>query len=162
MVMDYIDGKILCFWTLSIVLFLPKTLSCFYLKTQRFGDWILCPSSMKPTQLGSFDRASPHLQRKDVFHLLRPPNRLLGYTQPLNQWVLGHLPWGKSVGTWSWSLTFFYCRGYERLEIYLHSLISMHAWRRAQLSTGKIVHLNFYQFVKTVCVGLSWETGSNG
>jgi hypothetical protein len=26
---------------------LSKTLSCFYLKTQHFGDWILFPSSGK-------------------------------------------------------------------------------------------------------------------
>jgi hypothetical protein len=31
--------QLLCFWTLSIVLFL--------FKTQRFGDWILSPSSGK-------------------------------------------------------------------------------------------------------------------
>jgi hypothetical protein len=31
--------QILCFWTLSIALFL--------FKTQRFGDWILSPSSGK-------------------------------------------------------------------------------------------------------------------
>jgi hypothetical protein len=37
--------QILRFWTLSIVLSLFKMLSCFSFKTQRFGDWILSPSS---------------------------------------------------------------------------------------------------------------------
>jgi hypothetical protein len=31
----------LYFWTISIVLFLSKTFSCFCLETQHFGDWIL-------------------------------------------------------------------------------------------------------------------------
>jgi hypothetical protein len=30
--------KLLCFWTLFIVLFLSETPSCLYFKTQRFGD----------------------------------------------------------------------------------------------------------------------------
>jgi hypothetical protein len=46
--------QLLCFWALAIVLFL--------LKTQRFGDWILSPSSGGTYQLGSIDRANPYLQ----------------------------------------------------------------------------------------------------
>jgi hypothetical protein len=38
--------RVLCFWTLSIVLFLSKTPSCFFYK-QRFGDWIMSLSSVK-------------------------------------------------------------------------------------------------------------------
>jgi hypothetical protein len=38
-------AQILCFWTLSIVLSSSKTPSCLFFKTQRFGDWILSPSS---------------------------------------------------------------------------------------------------------------------
>jgi hypothetical protein len=44
--------QILCFWTLSIVLFFFKTPSCFYLKTQHFGDWILSQSSDKTYSVG--------------------------------------------------------------------------------------------------------------
>jgi hypothetical protein len=36
--------KLLCFWTLSSVLFLFKTV-LFFVRAQRFGDWILSPSS---------------------------------------------------------------------------------------------------------------------
>jgi hypothetical protein len=40
----------------------PSSYIFFYLR-QRFGDWILPPSSSKrPTQLGPVDRASPHLR----------------------------------------------------------------------------------------------------
>jgi hypothetical protein len=46
------------FWTLSIILFLSKTLSCLYFKTQRFGDWILSPeigtSSINWAQMSEF------------------------------------------------------------------------------------------------------------
>jgi hypothetical protein len=46
--------QLLCFWTLSIALFL--------FKTQRFGVWILSTFSGEPTQLGPIDRASIHLR----------------------------------------------------------------------------------------------------
>jgi hypothetical protein len=36
--------QILCFCTLSIVMFLCKTLFCLYFKTKLFEDWILSPS----------------------------------------------------------------------------------------------------------------------
>jgi hypothetical protein len=45
-------GQILCFCTLSIVLFLPKTPSCLYFKIQSFGDWIMYPSSGKTYSFG--------------------------------------------------------------------------------------------------------------
>jgi hypothetical protein len=45
--------QILCFWTLCIVLFLSKTPSCLCLRTQRFGDWILSPSSGNTYSAGS-------------------------------------------------------------------------------------------------------------
>jgi hypothetical protein len=45
--------RLLCFWALSMVMFLFKT-------HRHFGDWILSPSSgKKPTDLGPIDRASP-------------------------------------------------------------------------------------------------------
>jgi hypothetical protein len=44
--------QILFFWTLSNVLFISKTPSRFYLKTQRFADWILSPSSGKTYSVG--------------------------------------------------------------------------------------------------------------
>jgi hypothetical protein len=37
-------------------------LSCPFFKNQRFGDWILSPSSGKTTQLDPIDRASPYLR----------------------------------------------------------------------------------------------------
>jgi hypothetical protein len=45
-------ASILRFWTLSIILFLSKTPSCLYFKTQHFGDWILSPSSGKTYSVG--------------------------------------------------------------------------------------------------------------
>lgn len=39
------NTNIICFWTLSIILLLSKTLFCLHFKTLRFWDWILCPSS---------------------------------------------------------------------------------------------------------------------
>jgi hypothetical protein len=45
--------QILRIWTLSIVLSLPKTLAYLFFKTQRFGDWILSPSSGKTYAVGS-------------------------------------------------------------------------------------------------------------
>jgi hypothetical protein len=41
-------------------------LYCFFQKTQRFRDWILSPSSGKPSQLGPIDRASPYLRTLKV------------------------------------------------------------------------------------------------
>jgi hypothetical protein len=35
--------QIFRFWTLCIVLSSFKTPTSLYFKTQRFGDWILCP-----------------------------------------------------------------------------------------------------------------------
>jgi hypothetical protein len=49
--------QILCFWTLSIILFLSKTSSCLYFKTH-FGHWIVSPSSGKTYSDG------PNLRRK--------------------------------------------------------------------------------------------------
>jgi hypothetical protein len=43
---------ILGFLTLSIVLSLSKTSSCLSFKTERFGDWILSPSSRKAYSVG--------------------------------------------------------------------------------------------------------------
>jgi hypothetical protein len=48
----FLFPQILCFWTLSIVLFLSKTLSCLYFKTQHFRDWILPLPSGKTYSLG--------------------------------------------------------------------------------------------------------------
>jgi hypothetical protein len=45
--------QILHFWTLSIVLSLSKLSFCLSFKTQRFGDWILSPSSGKTYLVGS-------------------------------------------------------------------------------------------------------------
>jgi hypothetical protein len=45
--------QILRFWTLPMVLFLSKRHSCLSFKTQRFGDWILSPSSSKTYSVGS-------------------------------------------------------------------------------------------------------------
>jgi hypothetical protein len=39
-------------WTLSVVLFLSKAPSLLCFKTQRFGDWILSPSSSKTYSVG--------------------------------------------------------------------------------------------------------------
>jgi hypothetical protein len=45
--------QILCFWTFSIVLSLSKNAVAFIFKTQqRFGDWILFPSSGKTYSVG--------------------------------------------------------------------------------------------------------------
>jgi hypothetical protein len=44
--------EILCFWTLSIALFLSKSPFSSHFKTQRFGDWILSPSSGKTYSVG--------------------------------------------------------------------------------------------------------------
>jgi hypothetical protein len=44
--------QVLYFWTSPFVQFLSKTPSCFYLKTQCFGDWILSPSSGKTYSVG--------------------------------------------------------------------------------------------------------------
>jgi hypothetical protein len=44
--------QILCFWTLSIILSLSKTLPVYFSK-QRFGDWILSPSSGKTYSVGT-------------------------------------------------------------------------------------------------------------
>jgi hypothetical protein len=52
----YIYGtteQILRSWTISIVLSLSNMTSCFSFKTQRFGDWILSPSSGKTYSVGS-------------------------------------------------------------------------------------------------------------
>jgi hypothetical protein len=43
--------QILCFWTVSIVLSSSKKPSCLFFRTQRFGDWILSPSSGKTYSL---------------------------------------------------------------------------------------------------------------
>jgi hypothetical protein len=42
------------------VYYLP---SCLFFETQRFGDWILSPSSGKITQFGPIDGASPYLRK---------------------------------------------------------------------------------------------------
>jgi hypothetical protein len=42
-----------------------KISSCLYFKTKRLGDWILSPSSGKPIQLGSIDRASLYFRTGD-------------------------------------------------------------------------------------------------
>jgi hypothetical protein len=42
----------LYFWTISIVLFLSKTPFSLCFQTQRFGDWILFPSSAKTYLVG--------------------------------------------------------------------------------------------------------------
>jgi hypothetical protein len=45
--------QILCFWTLSIVTALSKKhRPAYFFKTQRFGDWILSPSSGKTHSAG--------------------------------------------------------------------------------------------------------------
>jgi hypothetical protein len=41
------------FWTLSIVLSLSKNRPVYFFKAQRFGDWILSPSSGKTYSVGS-------------------------------------------------------------------------------------------------------------
>jgi hypothetical protein len=45
--------QILRFWTLSIVWPLSKTPFYLFIKTQRFRDWILSPSSGKTYSVGS-------------------------------------------------------------------------------------------------------------
>jgi hypothetical protein len=45
------EVQMLRFWTSSIVLSLSKTPSCIFSRTQRFGDWILSPSSGKKRTL---------------------------------------------------------------------------------------------------------------
>jgi hypothetical protein len=54
--------QILRFWTLSIVLFISKTSSCLYFKTQCFGDWLYLCLQVKPTQFGPLDRVSLYLR----------------------------------------------------------------------------------------------------
>jgi hypothetical protein len=44
--------QVLCFWTLSIVLSLSKTLYCLFCKTKRFGYCILSLSSGKTYSVG--------------------------------------------------------------------------------------------------------------
>jgi len=51
----------------------------------------------------------------------------LGPTQHPIQWVVGgSYSGGKATGVWSWSRTSTYFRGYERMELYLHSPIRLH------------------------------------
>jgi hypothetical protein len=45
--------QILRFWTISNVLSLFKSSSCLSFKIQRFGNWILSPSSGKTYSVGS-------------------------------------------------------------------------------------------------------------
>jgi hypothetical protein len=47
---DSTSVQILCFWTLSVVLFLSKTPPCLYFKTQRFGCLFCLLLQVKPTQ----------------------------------------------------------------------------------------------------------------
>jgi hypothetical protein len=42
-------------------MFLSKMSSCLHFKTQRFGDWILSPSSGKTYSVGSNRASPPHV-----------------------------------------------------------------------------------------------------
>jgi hypothetical protein len=35
--------------------------------------------------------------------------------------AMGAFPGGKAAGAWGWPLTSIWCRGQERMELYLHS-----------------------------------------
>jgi hypothetical protein len=49
--------QILCFWTVSIILFLPKTPSCFHLKNNVSEPAFCLHLQVKPTQLDPIDTA---------------------------------------------------------------------------------------------------------
>jgi hypothetical protein len=53
--------QILCFWTLSIILFLSKSPSCFYLKTYVSETGFCLHLQVKPIQLVPIHRANPYL-----------------------------------------------------------------------------------------------------
>ena len=55
---------------------------------------------------------------RDFPHLSRP---VLGPTQPPVQWVPGLSRGLRAAGAWRWPLTPFWCRGHERVELYLYS-----------------------------------------
>jgi hypothetical protein len=58
----YIAVQILFFWTLFIVLFLSKSLTCF-IKNYNISETGFCLRlQVKPTQLGPIDIASPYLR----------------------------------------------------------------------------------------------------
>jgi hypothetical protein len=67
--------QILCFWTLSIVLFLSKTPSYFYLKTQRFEDWSLTPSSGKTYSVGLYRTGPNELVLPEDGNRIESPKR---------------------------------------------------------------------------------------
>jgi hypothetical protein len=52
------------------------------------------------------------------FPLLSGP--ALGSNQPPVQWVPGLSRGQRAVGAWRWPLVPFYCRGHERVELYLY------------------------------------------
>jgi len=77
-------------------------------------------------------------------YLLTPETRpALGPTQPPIQWVPGASSLGdKACGAWSWPLTFIQCRGYERVELYIHPPIRFHGVVQDTRTT--LLYLYFY------------------
>jgi hypothetical protein len=55
-------NKLLCFWTLSIVLFLSKNTVLFIFQNTTFWRLDSVCLQVKPTQLGPIDRDCPYLQ----------------------------------------------------------------------------------------------------
>jgi hypothetical protein len=59
--------QILCFWTLSIALFLSKTPSCLYISKHSVSETgLFVRLQVKPTLLGPIDRAIPCLRTGDI------------------------------------------------------------------------------------------------
>ena len=63
-------------------------------------------------------------------HLSRPA---LGPTQPPVQWVPGLSRGLRAAGSWVWPFTIFYCRGHERVELYLYSPYGPYGLYRASV-----------------------------
>jgi hypothetical protein len=59
-----IQVQILCFWTLFIVLSLSKNCPVYFSKHDVSEIGFCLRLQVKPTQLGSIDRASPYLRRQ--------------------------------------------------------------------------------------------------
>ena len=67
---------------------------------------------------------------RDFPHLSRPA---LGPTQPPVKWVPCLSRGQRAAGAWRWSLTPFYCRGQERVELYLYSPYGPYGLYRASV-----------------------------
>jgi hypothetical protein len=57
--------QILCFWTLSIALFLSKNAVLFIIQNTTLRRWFCLRLQVKRTQFGPIDRAIPYLRRQN-------------------------------------------------------------------------------------------------